>query len=150
MQDIGLFLTGICADLVIENGDLKADDGLETAVLISLFTNRRVTEEELPLFITDKMGWWADEISEIEDDPIGSKIWVLERAKILPDTAARLEGFAQEALNWLIEDGIAESIQTLSEIIANERIDLEIRIFRPPGDDIPFKFIWDGQELKGA
>ena len=43
-QDVGIFDVGAdCPDLVIEDGDLKADNTMETSALISLFSDRRVT-----------------------------------------------------------------------------------------------------------
>ena len=46
-QDVGFFNVGAaCPDMIIENGDLKADNGLETASLISLFSDKRVTLEQ--------------------------------------------------------------------------------------------------------
>lgn len=148
-QDIGFFDVGTnCPDLVIEDGDLKADDGLETAVLISLFSDRRVEVDELPNTETPNRGWWGDELSEPADDKIGSGLWVTERGKIDADTEAQLEDFARQSLQWLIDDGIAQSVTAVAENIDGEQIDLLIEITQPQGNNRAFKFIWDGQELR--
>ena len=66
-------------DLVIENDDLKIDEGLETAVLISLYTDARVSDEELPAEEAQKRGWWGDIYPDIPNDQIGSKLWLKAR-----------------------------------------------------------------------
>jgi len=146
--DVGFFdVGGDCVDLVIENGDLKPDNSFETAVLISIFSDRFVPVEDLPFGNTDQMGWWADQISKPQTDLIGSRIWTLDRSKVDLNIESSLEEFVREALNWLVEDGIADRLVVTATKISFERVDVECLIFKPDGDNIPFQFVWDGQEL---
>ena len=149
-QDIGFFNVGTqCPDLVIENGDLKADNGLETSALISLFSDKRVTFEELPPGENNQKGWWADLISEPIGDQIGSRLWTLERiGKIDQSTVIDMEAMLTEAFEWMIDDGIAARVVVSAEIKGQNEITGKVDIFRPNGNNIPFKFIWDGQGLK--
>lgn len=148
-QDVGFFNVGTnCPDLVIENGDLKADNGLETSALISLFSDKRVTFEELPSGLTDRRGWWADLTNEIVGDQIGSRIWTLALVKVVNATSVELESMLTEAFQWMLDDGIATQVVVSAARAGQNQIDGEAKIIKPDGDDIPFKFIWDGQELK--
>ncbi len=149
-QDVGFFnVNEDCPDLVIENGDLKADNGLETAALISLFSDRRVTFEQLPAGHDNRRGWWADLIADVENDQIGSRLWQLEaEGKILSFTSAELENIFSECFEWLIDDGIATRVEVSADRIDTNEIAGSALIYRPKGDDIPFKFIWDGQRLR--
>lgn len=149
-QDVGFFdVGGPCPDLVIENGDLKADNGLETAALISLFTDKRIIESQLPLNTDNKKGWWADLISEPIEDEIGSRLWVIEtNGKVNADAVIDMKIFIQEAFQWAIDDGLAKSVIASSERIENNRIEGSVNILRPDGQNIPLKFLWDGQSLK--
>lgn len=148
-QDVGFFNVGAaCPDLVVENGDLKADNGLETAALISLFSDKRVTFEQLPDGDTDRRGWWADLISEPLGDEIGSRLWTLERSKVLQTAAVDMESILTEAFNWLIEDGVSSSVVVNSSLTDDNTLEGSAEIFKPNGQNIPFKFIWDGQRLK--
>lgn len=149
-QDVGFFDTGeACPDLKIENGDLKADNGLETAALISVFSNKRVTLEQLPQGETDRMGWWADLISEAEGDQIGSRHWVLERlGKINTQSEIEMRSVLKEAFEWMLDDGIASRVEVDAERTDTNEIVGSALIYRPSGDNIPFKFVWDGQKLK--
>lgn len=148
-QDVGFFdVGGTSPDMVIENGDLKPDNGLETAALITLFSDKRVTLEELPEGESDARGWWADLVADPEDDEIGSKLWLLDRRKTLNVTASEMESILADAFNWLIEDGLTSELVIDSEIVDSEEIKGTINISRPSGENIPLKFAWDGQKLK--
>jgi len=93
--------------------------------------------------------WWADLISEPQDDLIGSRHWILERiGKVDTDTAVEFESVFREAFEWMLEDGIAARVVVSAERTSIDRIEGSVQIFKPTGDNIPFKFIWDGQRLK--
>lgn len=149
-MDVAIGIVDNCFQLKLENGDLKAEQGLETAVSISLFSNQRVSEEELPPGISSRQGWWGDLFPEVEGDQIGSKVWSLDRDKSTLETAAQLESFAKESLAWMLEDGVASSISVEAAINEDnaKQIDHVIQISRPTGETDRFGIIWDEQELK--
>src|SRR5688572_23031344 len=97
-------------DLTFRLGDFKADEGLETAVLISLLTDRRCEPEELPDPETDRRGWWGDLFADVEADQIGSKLWLLDRTKQSQETLNAAQEYAEDSLEWLLEDGVAASV----------------------------------------
>lgn len=148
MSDIGLFLKDNCFDLDIENGDLRADNGLETAVAISLFTERRVSEDELPDLEIDQRGWWGDMFPEIDQDKIGSRLWTMDRSKVTVETLRRSEELCREALEWMIEDALADAIIIQSEYNDNKQLIINIEITRPDENDIRFSVLWDEQEIR--
>lgn len=149
-QDVGFFDVGSsCPDIVIEDGDLKADNGLETATLISLFSNKRVSFEDLPPGENDRQGWWADLISEPQSDEIGSRLWTLWRnGKIIDETAVEMESILQDAFDWMLDDGIAANVVVEAARVGQNEITGTVDIIKPNGENIPLKFTWDGQQLK--
>jgi len=149
-QDVGFFDVGTdCPDMVIENGDLKEDNGLETSALISLFSDRRVSIEEIPDGEDNPHGWWADLISEPSGDRIGSRFWAIERiGKVLASTTVDVENALSECFEWMLEDGIASKVVVDAQRNGRNEIRGSAQIFKPDGDIIPFKFIWDGQRFK--
>jgi phage gp46-like protein len=149
-MDMGIFIVDGCFNLVFENGDFKADDGLETAVIISLWTDARADETELPDGIETKKGWWGDMFPVVEGDQIGSKIWLADRGKQTNDTLALLENFSREALLWMLEDGVAAQIETASEFNGRGQAITNIVITRPTGDQDKFAANWDSQDLVRA
>ncbi len=149
-MSVGIFFIDNCFQLVIENGTMKDDPGLETSVNISLFSDKRVTDNELPAGITDKRGWWGDMFPSKDGDQIGSKFWTLGRAKTVITTLAQIENFALDALNWMIEDGVAASITALAAFDSRSSSITRIVITRPDGEESRFDLFWDEQELLRA
>lgn len=115
-------------DLSIAEGDLAADSSLETAVLLSLYTDRRaLDEDELPDDGTDQRGWWADAYAQ---RPHGSRLWLLSREKELGRVLQRAEEYASEALTWITGDRIAESVEVEAIHLRRGVLQLIVRIQR--------------------
>jgi phage gp46-like protein len=98
---------------------LYNDDGLYTAVIISLLTDRQAAADDfIPDAPTvgpaDRRGWWGDTATDDtvdgEPDLIGSRLWLLTRCKLDGTVAPRAQIYAEEALAWMIEDGVAGSV----------------------------------------
>lgn len=150
MSDIKLVIKDRCFELNLKNGDLEADDGLETAVAISLFTDKRVTTEEVPAGENSKRGWFGDLFPEVDQDKIGSKLWLLQRSKRTTETLRKFEDYCREALQWLIEDGVSGSINVEASYDTNGHLSCLIDISKPKGRTSRFSLLWDKQELKAV
>ncbi|MBM3114999.1 phage GP46 family protein [Jeongeupia naejangsanensis] len=107
---------------------LEIDNGLDSAVTLSLFTDRRAEPgDNVP---GDPRGWWGDAVP-VKDErvvPLGSRLWLLAREKQLPSTLRRAEDYAREALQWLIDDGVAGSIIVAASAPRTGMLQLDIRI----------------------
>lgn len=90
---------GVC-DIVFNN-----DDNITSAVLMSLFSWRRCKKEELQDG-TDQNGWWVDTPKQ----KWGSKLWLLHRRSIKANLLPQIKQYCEESLQWLIDDGAANSI----------------------------------------
>ena len=101
-----------CGDWSIAANDLASDAGLATAVTISLATDRHAdSDDTLPAGGADPRGWWGDiPAGGGPADPWGSKFWLRKRALLTSDLANTLAGDARQALQWLIDDGVAASV----------------------------------------
>lgn len=132
--------------------DVASDEGLRTAVLLSLFTDRRAEEGDiLPGDDDDVRGHWADEFLPDPDDKMGSRLWLLERSKITEELRTRAELYIREALAWMISDGVVEEVGVETELV-DDRLYYLITLERPEGDPVKFRFahVWDGEEARGA
>ena len=89
------------------NGDIATADQLDTALLMSLFCERRAAESEMPVPEL-RRGWIGNAVTP--DFEIGSKLWLYEQARITRTTLNGITAEALAGLNWLVEDGIAESV----------------------------------------
>lgn len=139
-------------DLSVVDEDLESESGLETAVIISLFTDRRARDDdELPdPNNLDKRGWWGDLVSEVEGDQIGSRLWLLSRAKTTENVLVKAKEYAEESLRWLIEDGIAKKVEVEAERQnpgGNDRLALLVKIYQTSENVTALKFQtrWEAQ-----
>lgn len=148
--DVGLFIKGdlLEIDIDILGNDLDTDAGFQTAIIMSLFTDRLVDADELPAWESSRRGWWGDLFPEVDGDQIGSRLWLLEREKRTQDNLARAEEFAAEALEWMIEDGAAESVTTSATYDSDGFMVLSIQVQKPGGDaaqTFQYKTKWAAQ-----
>lgn len=149
MTDLALSQLSVGTFGVTLNGnDLQSDDGLETAVIVSLFSDKRLANGEEPNDGTDDpRGWWGD-IGDADGIQIGSYLWLLWREKMLPPTINRAIEYARDALQWLIEDGIAQSVNVTGERAGLYQISLAAEIIRPTGQALRYAYLWDGERAK--
>lgn len=136
----------VCADLAVVCGDLAVGNDLSTAVMLSLFSDRRANEDDKIPDGIDPRGWWAD---AMDGQLIGSRLWLLERARSLPETFALAKEYAEEALQWLIDDGIAAKVEVAAVPMRGTDCDcvlsLRIQITKPDGKSLGWKYryAWD-------
>lgn len=124
---------------------LQIDEGLETAVIISLFTDRRALDDDLlPDHHQDKRGWWGDSFAELNQDLIGSRLWLLGREKQLATVLVRAKEYAEESLKWLIDDQVAEQVTVVASNPREGVLALLVKIYRPehPVAQYQFNAFW--------
>lgn len=121
-------------------GDLRIGNDLGTAVLISLFTDGNASADDLlPDQSGDRRGWWGDLGA---DRPIGSKLWLRFRSKQTDVTLALVKNDIEQALRWLIDDGIAASIDVTTEWTRQGVLGCQIAIIRQTGPTAAVQFSW--------
>ena len=133
-EPLNLFIDGTAAYAP----DVYED--LPRAVLISLFSWRRANpDDDLPG--TDRFGWWGDTYPEITNDRIGSRLWLLSRSKLTRQTVLRAKEYAEEALKWLVDDGVADSVAVESERQGLSTLALGVRLTRGNTDLLNIRFV---------
>jgi phage gp46-like protein len=124
---------------------LAADNALLRALVISLFTWRRANaDDDLPT-PDMRMGWWGDSVPTEPNDRIGSRLWLLSRAKMLPDIEIRAREYAEEALAWLVDDGVAARVDVEAERQGQDRLALGVTIYKVGAAapiDVRFSNVW--------
>lgn len=153
MADIALTFTDYGGgDLVLSGQDLLRDDGLESAVLLSLFTDLRARPEQL-LPEDDKSdlrGYWGDVVPAAAGDKTGSLLWLLRREKQTAETLARAKQYCEQALAWLIEDKVASVVTVATQYIGAGMMRIDTAITRPGGNKVQYRydFEWAAQAAK--
>jgi len=127
--------------------DLALEEGLETAIAVSLFTDARAEVVELPPGETDRRGWFGEEFGTVSGDKIGSKLWLLDREKQTEEVRMKAIEYAEEALKWLIDDGVASAIDVDCQFPSRGVWQLSVDITKPKtGQAFKYSIIW-GQAL---
>lgn len=155
MADYALVMTDEGGDILVDGLDLARDDGLETSVIISLFTDRRAaSQEQIPpeLPQDDFRGYWGDVRPAVEGDQTGSLLWLLAREKQLPGTLSRAKQYCEEALKWMLDDKVATRVTVATSYISMGWMLIEIDIYRPNGDPVAYRYNyeWAAQAAKRA
>ncbi|QCR38939.1 hypothetical protein C1N62_22755 (plasmid) [Nissabacter sp. SGAir0207] len=119
-------------------GGLTAGDDLETAIYISLFTDRQAREDD-NFDGDDRKGWWGDAGA---DYPIGSRIWLLRRSKLSTTVANSAVSYAKEALQWLIDDGVIASVSITTQIVYPSRLYMAITYQKPDRTSSTVRYFW--------
>ena len=140
MADFKLIWDINAGDLAIENADIALDGTLRSAILVSLFTDARVDEDELPAGETDRRGWWGQDVQDDPDDNIGSKLWLLRRSKITTDILTRARTYAGEALAWMISDKVATEVDVETEFVQDDVMLISIVVTLPDQETEEFEF----------
>lgn len=134
-------------DFVIGDGGMVIEDTLQTAIIISLFTDRRAgVDDNLPegnavagLVPPNRRGWCGDALSDAATNKIGSRLWLLQREKQTEETRRRAIFYIKEALQWLLDDGHAVSFTVEAEWSSRGRLDALIAVVDHVGTSKTYK-----------
>jgi phage gp46-like protein len=140
---------------LLSDGTLDDTQALATAVIVALGTDRLAdTKDILPdPDSTDRRGWWGDlDAEDVWDGwPIGSRLWLLTRDKIVgPEafqgaTVVRVEQYIREAIQPFIDRRIGSRMAVEATRVGKEQIDALVRIYRGPMLEIELRYqvLWN-------
>ena len=141
--------------LLLPDGTLSEEQEIATAVRVAIATDALADlNEPLPdLDSEDRRGWWADlDAQEIWGGwPIGSKNWLLMRAKISDklswegDTVVRAKAYNRAALQPFIDRRICSRIDVEAVRVGRQEIDVHIEMYRGPRRliELRYQYLWD-------
>jgi phage gp46-like protein len=152
-------------DLVLlPRGQLKIDHSLRTSVYLSWFLDRQaepgdVLPDDDPLNpgAGDKRGWWGDwylgamlglqqaapGVAVQPSFRLGSRLWLLQRAKETAEVVALAQQYGAEALDWLTDFNIASSVTVTAEIVREGMLGLEAVIQRNRNaETVRYDYAW--------
>lgn len=136
------------ADISLAGPDLLLDQGLRTAVIISLFTDRpALPGDAIPDGTTNRRGWWGNlPTAATPDVPkpilIGSRLWLLDRALQTMETLRAAESYALESLQWGLDRGVFGSVSARASYPRLSWIELDVDIVQA-GSASTFNFAWN-------
>jgi len=131
------------AGLLLEN----VTPDLAQVVWNALFSNRMASEgDTLPSgkkagSTGDRGGWWANPL-------FGSRLWLLQRAKLVQGTLVNVQTYAEEALRPLIVGGYLKSAVAAAEFTYTNNVksgvSVKITLTKPDGTtgSITYESLW--------
>lgn len=120
---------GLGVDMALNSFDLSVDpntgdftlvNGFETALVMSLFCERRADISEVPTAEL-RRGWWGNEVDP-EGFEMGSKLWLLDQARRTQETLNKAQDYAREALQWLVDDDHLISFDVSARFTSNNMV----------------------------
>lgn len=121
---------------ILDGGDELGT--LAQAVLISLLSWRRAEPDDPLPVAGERQGWWADGLTA-DGDRFGSRLWLLGRTVAQVDTAAAARQYAEEALAWMVSDGLAATVEVSAEQ-AGDTLSLAVVVRRDDGTGVSLRF----------
>lgn len=112
-------------------GRMVMTDGFESAVTISLFSDRRAPDDmDLPDNSGDRRGWC---LGHHEANETGSWLWLLSREKQVPAVLTKARLYAELALEWITRGKFAAKVVVETAIVADGILGLHVQIIRHDG-----------------
>jgi len=97
-------------DINFTNGDFEMTEGLDTALYLSVFSNKRASASQVTESIL-RRGHFTNEFSQVAGYEVGSLLWLYtEQAKNTSNNLSLIEGSVYDGLKWMIEDKIISKI----------------------------------------
>ena len=131
--DVRLVLSLDGGVITVWAGQPQMDGGMETAVNISLFT---------------EIGWWGNSIIGVGNE-VGSDFEDALRQPLSNQARLNVIESARNALQWLLDTGIAETVDFTATIPAVGRLDFNIQIKQPEKTPETFRYNvnWANQKI---
>lgn len=145
-MDIALYFAQgqTVADIYIDAPGVLTGKDLESALVISIFTDRRANDDDNLELSSSRRGWWGDTYNPIRNDKIGSRLWLLRQSKMTQETLTRAREYVLEATRWLLDDNVASRIDVITEFYNSYTIAIQVTVQRPTGSQtFNFQYVWN-------
>lgn len=132
-------------------------DDLPDAVAVALGSDRRANSDDPLPDEHDKenlRGVWSDTDAKAVWNgwPVGIRLWLLRRAKIVGRkarggaTIARVDEYIAEALQPFVDLGVASRFAINTQRFGLHAISSDITIYRGPNDEVAmrYQYLWEG------
>lgn len=141
--------------LLLDDGTLDDTQALATAVVVALGTDALAAPDDIlpDPDSTDRAGWWGNMDAEelFNGWPIGTRLWLLKRAKIVgPEdaegsTIARVEQYITEAIQPFVDMRIATGFDVQAARVSTQQVDALVTIYRGPKLPVYLRFeiLWN-------
>lgn len=137
-MSLALAVTDEGLDLALGEGGLLQDESIGSALLMSFLADARARDTDVALLGDgeSRRGWWAD----ADGARFGSRLWLLDRNKATAQVLREAEALARDALAWMLEQGIAQSVDVTTRYAAPGQLQIDVTI--EAASDQRWAFLW--------
>lgn len=120
-------------DVPLVDGDIDIENGMDTAIWVSLCTDARANADQVAL-PQHRRGWPGNTVAPVANRGLGGLLWLIDQRRLNQATLNEAVDYAQKALNWMLEDNVAQNIEVSGVIVPTSGIQLNITITALSGD----------------
>ena len=133
MNQDGLFV------LSVKNNDLVPVEGMESAILVSLFTDQRLDESQMDIPI-NRGGWFGNALTPNRE--LGSKLWAYDNARITSGLVGNIRDCAKRSFDWMNQDNLTRKT-SVSVALKGQQITI-ITTLTARGDKVghDYAYLW--------
>jgi phage gp46-like protein len=113
-------------DLQINNGQVSQVETLETAILMSIFMEKRASETQVPI-PEYRSGWWGNTLNS-DNYEIGSLFWLSKQRRLTNVTSEFIRDTLKKSLQWLIDDKFVSTLVVRVRELNPEKSTLTVEI----------------------
>lgn len=114
-------------DIDFANGDFEMTNGLDTALYLSVFGEKRASSTQVSE-PTSRRGHFTNDFNDVAGYEVGSLIWLYTyQAKNTSSNLSLIESSAYDGLKWLVEDQIISKVDVAATKLGNG-VTLEIEL----------------------
>lgn len=123
-------------DIIIEDGVVEMNGGLETAAYLSLFGGNEDDNGRPDSALT----WWGNRIeSDASRRYVSELQHLMQSLPLITGNLHRIEDAARRDLNWFLAERIASSLDVAVSIPDVNRVDIDVQI-QANGQQVGFRF----------
>lgn len=131
-REIKLEMANSAFDIVIEDGDFANEDGFDTNIWVSLFSDARANESQV-IVPENRRGWLGNLVSEVPERQLGGYLWLAEQRRLNQSTLNEITDYIRKSLEWMIVDEICLKIEVTGNIIPRTGIEATVTITAKDG-----------------
>ena len=131
-REIKLEMENGAFDIVIENGDFANEDGFETNIWVSLFTDARADESQV-IVPENRRGWLGNLATEVPERQLGGYLWLAEQRRLNQDTLNEVIDYIRKSIEWMVTDELCLKIEVSGSIIPRTGIEANVVITAKDG-----------------
>ena len=131
-REIKLDFTGSGFDIALEDGDFANEDGLDTNIWVSLFSDARADQTQV-IVPENRRGWLGNLAAEVPERQLGGHLWLAEQRRLNQETLNEVIDYIRKSLEWIVIDEIALKIEVSGSIIPRVGIEANVVITSKDG-----------------